>query len=417
MTTTQQFSTVTSTLVTAIAGQILDVAEAVIDEINTAVDRGAPAMMSDPAIAHDTTASNRVIVLHFLHTVSVDPDSPVPVRTLPEGVVKARNLVRRGIELDVLVQAYRFGQEALWRRWIEVATDVVDDRAELVRVLARSSDLIFRYVNDSMAMEIAELKNQHDELNHGGLTRRAETIRLLIDGAPVDHDVATRLLGYPLSARHTFVAMWSHDATAATLERAAGELAARLGARWASHPAGAGQIWLWLETGPEVDREALRRAATDLSASPHVLVGPTAAGSEGFRLAHSQTVAVQRLAMTSDTDGAVLTYDDLVPAALATEDPTKAARFVRDVLGDLAGADPVLETLRDTVRIHLEEGESAPRAAARLFTHRNTVLQRLSRAESLMGQPIAPRRLQVFLALEIAHRSPETLPVTREVTR
>ncbi|MFW0796449.1 helix-turn-helix domain-containing protein [Gordonia sp. CPCC 205515] len=409
MTVTERPTTEISSWVATIAGRILDDADAVVDGINAAVAQGAPAMMSDPAITHDTTASNRVIVLHFLHSVAVHPDSPVPVQTRPEGIVKARNLVRRGIELEVLIQAYRFGQEALWRRWIQVASDVVEDRTELVEVLSRSSDLIFSYVNDSLAMEVAEVQNQHDELNHGGLTRRAETIRLLIDGAPMDTESATRRLGYPLIAQHTFVAMWSPDAAPEALERAAGELAGLLDARWVSHPAGAGQIWLWLTAGSSANRDALRAAAAGLSTAPRVLIGPTASGPEGFRQAQSQTIAVQRLAMTGATGDDPLTYDELVPAALATEDPAKAAQFVRDVLGELAGSDPALETLRTTVRIHLEEGESAPRAAARLFTHRNTVLQRLARAETLMGRPIAPRRLQVFLALDVAHRAPEVL--------
>ena len=56
------------------------------------------------------------------------------------------------------------------------------------------------------------------------------------------------------------------------------------------------------------------------------------------------------------------------------------------------------------MRIYLREGENAPRAAQRLYTHRNTVLQRVAHAEELLGHPIPDRRLELALALELTHR-------------
>jgi DNA-binding PucR family transcriptional regulator len=55
------------------------------------------------------------------------------------------------------------------------------------------------------------------------------------------------------------------------------------------------------------------------------------------------------------------------------------------------------------LRVFLEEAENAPRAAARLHTHRNTILQRVSRATELLGHRPGERRLPVELALELAH--------------
>src|SRR5207247_7656580 len=73
-------------------------------------------------------------------------------------------------------------------------------------------------------------------------------------------------------------------------------------------------------------------------------------------------------------------------------------------LAPLAGRDAAAARLRETLRISLSEGESAPRAAKRLYTHRNTVLHRVARAEELLGHPIADRRLELALALELTHR-------------
>ena len=71
--------------------------------------------------------------------------------------------------------------------------------------------------------------------------------------------------------------------------------------------------------------------------------------------------------------------------ALAGNDIPRAAEFVRATLGPLADENPRAARLRETLRVYLEEAEHAPRAAARLHTHRNTVLQRVGRATELLG--------------------------------
>ncbi len=56
------------------------------------------------------------------------------------------------------------------------------------------------------------------------------------------------------------------------------------------------------------------------------------------------------------------------------------------------------------MRVYLDEGGNAPRAAARLNTHRNTVLARVARAEEILGHPVGERRLALALALELTAR-------------
>ena len=64
----------------------------------------------------------------------------------------------------------------------------------------------------------------------------------------------------------------------------------------------------------------------------------------------------------------------------------------------MADADP---ELRDTLCVYISEQFSAARAARALYTHRNTVLNRLQRAERLL-LPLAGHGLEVGVALEIA---------------
>ena len=97
-------------------------------------------------------------------------------------------------------------------------------------------------------------------------------------------------------------------------------------------------------------------------------------------------------------------YNDLEVTALVAQDQERAAEFVADTLGQLAVDTPSAERLRETLRVFLDEAENAPRAAARLHTHRNTVLQRIARATELLGHDPGDRRLAVELALELAHQ-------------
>lgn len=90
--------------------------------------------------------------------------------------------------------------------------------------------------------------------------------------------------------------------------------------------------------------------------------------------------------------------------ALVAQDQERAAEFVAETLGQLAVDTPTAERLRETLRVFLDEAENAPRAAARLHTHRNTVLQRIARATELLGHDPGDRRLAVELALELAHQ-------------
>jgi DNA-binding PucR family transcriptional regulator len=56
------------------------------------------------------------------------------------------------------------------------------------------------------------------------------------------------------------------------------------------------------------------------------------------------------------------------------------------------------------VRTRLREESNATHAAKSMFTHRNTVLNRLARAHELLPAPLACRGLQVGLALEVVGR-------------
>ena len=105
--------------------------------------------------------------------------------------------------------------------------------------------------------------------------------------------------------------------------------------------------------------------------------------------------------MARRPDLRVARFADIQLVALALQDEQRAREFVARTLGTLADADADRE-LRDTLCVYIGEQFSAARAARALYTHRNTVLNRLQRAERLLPLPLAGHGLEIGVALEIA---------------
>jgi DNA-binding PucR family transcriptional regulator len=390
----------------ALMAQIADRVEAdldaVIAEMDAAIIGTIPAIAADPAIAAEASASSRGNVRRYLAVARRAADPPPP-DVPPEALDFARTVVRRGIESDVVYQGYRRGQQTLWRIWMNVAEEVTSSGRELAAVLDTSLDLLFRYVDDILGAVIAEMQHEREQVLGGALARRAETIRLILDGAPLDASAASQRLGYDLARRHTALVLWTEtpapgqaalEATALAVARAAGVrqplmLSAGVTALWA---------WIGSDGAPAV------REPADADPRVRVAVGPTRGGIAGFRRSHEAALAIQRLLAGNSESGAFATYDDLEITALAAQDEQRAAEFVNATLGPLAEDTASAARLRETLRVYLDEGDSAARSAERLHAHRNTILQRIGRATELLGYAPGERRLALALALELRRR-------------
>jgi DNA-binding PucR family transcriptional regulator len=344
--------------------------------------------------------------MRWLSVMASHPGEPVSGDVPPEALDLARSLVRRGIELDVLLQAYRRGQNVAWRRWMEVAAATVSDGPELVDLLDVSSELMFAYVDQVLGRVLGQIQREREDLLGGAHARRAATVRLILDGAPVDDPRASRQLGYDLARHHTAVVLWAEPPGQAqgALESAAMSLARSVGGgRPLVMPAGTSALWAWIGTDGEPDERPLRDAMEE--ADPHVraVTGPARRGITGFRRSHAAALAAQRL-VAGGAGGRLTTHREVEVVSLAGQDVEQVREFVTNALGPLAVDDSSAARLRETLRVYLEEGEHGPRTARRLNTHRNTVLHRVARAEELLGHPIGDRRLAVALALELTAR-------------
>lgn len=98
----------------------------------------------------------------------------------------------------------------------------------------------------------------------------------------------------------------------------------------------------------------------------------------------------------------VAELDTRLPGALLVTAPDLSARLVRRTLGPMLDLDAdECALLRETLRTWLDTGGSASQTAAKLYCHRNTVLNRLRRLEALTGRSVdrADHLVELSLAL------------------
>jgi len=390
-----------------------EVARRMRENLDDSVDRmmGAevtrrPELGADATMAAEVRASNRANAEAILDILERSQSELDGAEVPPEALDVVRTVVRRGLDLEVIYRAYRRGQSVLWNDFMACAADVAGPEDDIVGFLAESSALMFDYVDLVIAQVIAEAQREREDIVGGALSRRVEAVRLILDGAPLGASSATERLGHDVQQWHTALVLWSEPGVESpgALESAALQLSRSVGARPPlTIVAGVSSLWAWIGTPGIPETNAFRGAEPSLPPGVRVAVGSTQQGMGGFRTSHVEALDVQTLVVGQSGGSPLALHEDHEVTLLLGRDARSAADFVQRVLGGLANDSPVTEGLRDTVRIFLAEGGNAPRAAARMFTHRNTVLQRVERASRLLGYRPEENRLSVAVALELAH--------------
>lgn len=354
---------------------------------------------ADPALADALRRANFDNLYAWASANVRAPGDLVAPNTSAVQLDVARDLVRRGLD-EVGLDAYRTGQNVAWRSWMQICFRLTRDTDELEELLLVSAASIAAFVDGTIAAIAQRMEAERDELSRGSQAERRDLVALLLQGAPVSRTRAEALLGHRLEGEQTAAVVWTTDPASdlGRLERVAEALMRSTGARQRlTVVAAATTLWVWLPVAgrprPEELAEVLRRAP-----EVRVAVGNPAQGVEGFRRSHQDAVEVRRLVARLGAPAQLVTFDEVQLAALVTRDEARADELVAAVLGDLATAP---EDLRETVRTYLAVLGNASAAAGRLFTHRNTVLRRLSRADELLPRPLAEDPLRVGVALEV----------------
>jgi DNA-binding PucR family transcriptional regulator len=387
-------------LVRRIARVFLDEPADLMDQVHSAVSAAADEpLRSEPLLAAEVAASTRANVLHWAASMERDPGGRVPANLSPEVLGIAREAFRRGIDQTVYT-TYHAGQNVVWAYWLRTAFSLSSDPAVLRQALEAGSRSVSAFVEDMVAALSEQLRRERAELARSSHVRRFEVVSLVLESAPITTGLASSQLGYDLRRQHTAAVLWTDPRRPdqAALAAAAEALGPAARARQVlTVIASSSSVWAWLAAPADTDAGAIT-AATAAHPAVRIAVGPAGAGVDGFRRSHFDAVATQRL-MSRRPDLRVARFADVQLVALALRDEQRAREFVARTLGRLADAEG---ELRDTLCVYIGEQFSAARAARALYTHRNTVLNRLQRAERLLPLPLPGHGLEVGVALEIA---------------
>jgi DNA-binding PucR family transcriptional regulator len=354
----------------------------------------------DPELRAFTLRGTHAILLHWAAANVDKPGQPVPPNT-QESFQTVRLFTYRGFT-ETIDDGYRLAQDAAWRRWMQIAFGLTSDADELREMLDITARSISEFVTATIASNAVQIEKERALLKRGGDSERREMILLLLNGGPVSRDSAEQTLGYRLAQQHTAAVVWTTQAAPrlADLEQVADALARHARAagrlRLVASP---GTVWVWL-AGADVARLQTADQAVDAHADMQVAIGSTGAGLDGFRVSHLDAIKTQHAMARLYTEHRVGRFAEIEGVLLLTADSDGANRFITNHLGPLASSS---SALREAVRVYLQEQGNATGAADRLFTHRNTILRRIKRAEELLPYPLEQNGLNIAMALEILY--------------
>lgn len=372
-----------------------------------------PVFADTAALERELRATIESNLRQFFGEVIVSESSDVLVAP-PAALTFAIAVQHHGIDTAILIQAYRVGQNVAWSWWMEHLARELSDRTLLMEVIDRSSQRMFAYIDAVVAEQVRLWERQRERWTGRLVVQRTAAVRRVLEGAAATEERAARDIGYQLGRELVAGVLWeSPPSTArdspAALERLELTAEAIVGAvgstRMLLVPAESACIWVWCAVDAAFDLDALERgAAGQLREGQGLALSIPGRGLEGFRRGHRQALRAQRFAELSQGVRGVIRFDEVETLCVMSENPELLAEFVARKLGPLGAASSSARRLRETLLVWLREGGSASRAAECLRMHKNTVRNRVQRAEQLLGRPLEEDRLGLELALTVVQR-------------
>lgn len=350
-----------------------------------------------PELVASAEANIRQVLWLFKRRAGADE-----VTLPPEAASFIRGNVRRGIPLPAELRGYRLGHAWLWDRWIRALQGRIDDPEERIAAQDLSSALIFAYVDRVSDVLVEEYGSERERMMRGASHLRAETVRAILAGEPVDEETLHGRLGYDVRRHHVAIRVASATSEVRGLERAAREAAAAVASgEPLIVPAGAASFDVWSGAYAPVDTARLERY--DAPAGIRVAFGRPGHGVEGFRRSHREAVQAARVTALAGASGQqVVGYAQVELVSLLASDLPRAREFVVTRLGPLAATGEPAQRLRETLRAYLAAGGRSMRAAKELYVHQNTVTYRVKRAEELLDRRVNEDPIELMCALMLA---------------
>ena len=319
----------------------------------------------------------------LLLTLGAHRADPEPPR---EALVFADEAVARQVPLVVVLRGYQLALEH-WLRWCAPVIARNADSAGQAAELQLAVTVAVRYIDRLSDIMIVEYERELQRRATSGAARRAALVSAVLDGDVVDVDDASHLLHYPLQGKHVALAL--------RVEAAGANQAEILQAEVRSFAASTGATGLLtLATGlTTMDawvavKEDAARPTNPTRDHVNVGVGTLRTGVNGFVQSHREAqraLEIHDLATAGRLDP-ITYYDRVRLMALLAQDSADLRAFVTATLGSLAGRDERSRELRDTLLAFLEANKSYTAVARSSHLHKNTVVQRITRATELTAR-------------------------------
>lgn len=385
-----------------VAGRLAELAPLLLDELDELTDRMITVLLRTESAYRELLGPAADELRHSLRTNlergmrRLNGAAPGPRTSRGPAREVGRRRAAQGIPLEAVLRAYRLGGQVTWEALLEVSRR--EDRS-LDTLLLEVAGVVWR-TNDAECAAVAEgYREEQQRLVGVDEAARQHVLEGLLDGRggdPAFVRTASEMLAVPLDGRLVAVVALPGDDGRPALDAPAAALLKR-GVRsvWGTRSGvqvgilalgglPARDVLLWLQ--------GVAGGPVGVSA---VVDGAAAAGS-AYRLAESAArtlpVGVRR----------VVTIDERLPEALLSNSPEISSRLVGQSLGGLLTLpDEECEVLLDTLAAFLASDGSPTRAADELYCHRNTVMHRLRRIESVTGRKVTDPRSRLLWQLAL----------------
>ena len=315
----------------------------------------------------------------------------------------ARAMAARGYSVDVMLRFYRMGHAYFSERILTGITDSVPDPSVALAVVADLQRYAFAYVDRISSEVAAEYVAELDRIQNRVRAARTDAVRGLIAGDQIDLGRAERTLSHRLTGWQTAFVCWT-ESDDVDLARVGAAVGVHLGS---PHPLlvpdGAQAQWGWVSTprAPGVAPDDLAPLADRIPTMVRISIGTPAQGAAGFRTSHAQAQRGCRLVELSGRGAPVTSYAEMALVDTMSGDLNLARSFVATELGALAVMGRREEEERQTLLAVLDAQGGLAAAAEELGVHRNTVLQRIRRAEERRGRSATDRVAELHAALRL----------------
>ncbi|PFG98506.1 PucR-like helix-turn-helix protein [Saccharopolyspora erythraea NRRL 2338] len=307
-----------------------------------------------------------------------------------------RRRAEQGVPLEVMLRTFRLGGRIVWEALVEQAHA---DRADPDVVLGAATSMWTVIDGLSSTLSTSYRNTELEKLRRDDQRRHA-LVEDLLSGRARDTAFAQRTakeLDLPTGGRYlVVVAEMRADGSFALRGQQAALSALNVRSVWQVRA----DTLVGLVALEQRDEHPVLEVLRPL-ARGRVAASPTVRGLAEIGLAHQ--LALTTLGTSSHGASELVSLEERYPEALLVQSPDLAQRLLESQLGAVLEL-PVRERdmLLDTLTAWLEENCSTANAAVRLHCHRNTVLNRLHRITTLIGQPLYGRSAYVALSLALS---------------